>query len=269
LHEQPALYEFATPIAGTYPPWYDPTYWYEGARWRIRPLAWAVVIVRQVAIYLELLLREQGPLLAGGLALLSFGGLLAGLRRLRRRWELWMPALAALGMYALVHVDGRFVGGFFAMLWAALFASVRVPGSREMCKLARAIGLVTAAATAILLLVVVSRDALTAYSEARFHVEAAEQLRGLGVAPGTAVACICDGTGAYWAHLAELKIVSEIPEPQAADYWATDTATKAELAATFASTGAKLVVTQAVPPAARAGWQPLASTGFYVLWLKR
>src|SRR5205085_1387648 len=26
----PNVYEFATPVAGTYPPWFDPTYWYAG-----------------------------------------------------------------------------------------------------------------------------------------------------------------------------------------------------------------------------------------------
>ena len=30
IFENPAVFEFATPIGGTYPPWYDPTYWYEG-----------------------------------------------------------------------------------------------------------------------------------------------------------------------------------------------------------------------------------------------
>lgn len=30
LLSKPPLFEFATPIKGTYPPWYDPSYWYEG-----------------------------------------------------------------------------------------------------------------------------------------------------------------------------------------------------------------------------------------------
>ena len=33
----PDIFEFAAPIAGTYPPWYDPTYWDEGARVAFRP----------------------------------------------------------------------------------------------------------------------------------------------------------------------------------------------------------------------------------------
>ena len=30
IYSKPPIYEFASPIGGTYPPWYDPTYWREG-----------------------------------------------------------------------------------------------------------------------------------------------------------------------------------------------------------------------------------------------
>lgn len=30
VFSDPAIFEFAEPVAGTYPPWYDPSYWYEG-----------------------------------------------------------------------------------------------------------------------------------------------------------------------------------------------------------------------------------------------
>ncbi|MEP6637124.1 MAG: hypothetical protein ABJB97_10400, partial [Acidobacteriota bacterium] len=32
VFESPAVYEFAAPVGGTYAPWYDPSYWYEGVR---------------------------------------------------------------------------------------------------------------------------------------------------------------------------------------------------------------------------------------------
>jgi Fe2+ transport system protein FeoA len=38
----------------------------------------------------------------------------------------------------------------------------------------------------------------------------AERLRDLGMTPGMRVAVIGDGTGAYWARLAHLRIVAEI-----------------------------------------------------------
>ncbi len=38
-------------------------------------------------------------------------------------WKLWLPAYAALGLYALVHVEPRFVSEFALMLLLALFAS--------------------------------------------------------------------------------------------------------------------------------------------------
>ena len=33
----PEVLEFATPVAGTYPLWYDPAYWYEGAKLDLIP----------------------------------------------------------------------------------------------------------------------------------------------------------------------------------------------------------------------------------------
>ncbi len=37
LTSDPAVYEFAEPIAGTYPLWNDPPYWTEGLTWALRP----------------------------------------------------------------------------------------------------------------------------------------------------------------------------------------------------------------------------------------
>jgi len=34
IHEDPPMYEFGTPFEVTYPPWYNPTYWYDGVRRR-------------------------------------------------------------------------------------------------------------------------------------------------------------------------------------------------------------------------------------------
>ena len=30
VFDRPAVYEFGSPVGGTYPPWYDPSYWYQG-----------------------------------------------------------------------------------------------------------------------------------------------------------------------------------------------------------------------------------------------
>ena len=37
VHASPDVFEYATPVGGTLPVFYDPTYWYEGLRTPIRP----------------------------------------------------------------------------------------------------------------------------------------------------------------------------------------------------------------------------------------
>ena len=37
IYDDPTMYEFGTPFKVTYPPWYDPSYWYEGVKLTLDP----------------------------------------------------------------------------------------------------------------------------------------------------------------------------------------------------------------------------------------
>jgi len=62
LSMRPPIFEFATPIPGTYPPWYDPAYWNEGVRITRSPRDWAAAVKHQIRLY-AILLILQLPLL--------------------------------------------------------------------------------------------------------------------------------------------------------------------------------------------------------------
>jgi len=51
ISSNPAIFEFATPIGGTYPPWYDPIYWSQGAKIAFRPGDFARALLRQIQLY--------------------------------------------------------------------------------------------------------------------------------------------------------------------------------------------------------------------------
>ncbi len=110
ISTDPPAYEFATPIAGTYPPWFDPIYWNQGAQphYRIREIAAA--IVRGLKLYEYLIHRRQLALVAGLLILiLAAPTKLTILRRLLAHAALLAFGLFPFIMYAMVHQDARFL----------------------------------------------------------------------------------------------------------------------------------------------------------------
>jgi hypothetical protein len=95
----------------------------------------------------------------------------------------------------------------------------------------------------------------------------ASALQNMGVEPGDLVcymgyALIDHG----WAHLARVRIVSEIPAEDVLGFWSADREQQNDVVAWLAGKGAKAIVTRDAPPAALShGWQKIAGTEYYVL----
>jgi len=69
----------------------------------------------------------------------------------------------------------------------------------------------------------------------------------------------------YWAHLAGVKIVAEVPEGESGQFWLADPTTKSKVLTTFASLGAKAVVSNRVPAFTwPAGWTRVGNSPFFV-----
>ncbi len=131
LLNSPELYEFATPIPGTYPVWYDPVYWYAGMRTAVDPAREVKVTLdnmRVIAKNLFLPLVFLGPFLL--LVLLS-NGITDWWRNLRSLWPILVPSLGMFAMYALINFNARYTCGETLVLWSAAITSTSVPlGSR-------------------------------------------------------------------------------------------------------------------------------------------
>jgi hypothetical protein len=142
--DDPALFEFAEPIGGSYPAWYNPAYWYEGVVPRFNARNEIQIFHNNLHFFYDLF-TAQGEFLAGLFALCILSShfqLLA--KQLIRRTHIWIPAVVALTGYSLIHVETRFLPGFLILIWLSLFRSVTLPRSVTSRKLVWCITLAVA-----------------------------------------------------------------------------------------------------------------------------
>ena len=260
----PPIYEFAQPITGSYPPWHDPSYWYEGitTHFSLRGQLW--VLFKSANMYFKLFSRS-GALYVLFLALIL-------LVRKMGKWEwgdrqfrlVWFPSLGALGMYTLVLVKQRYVSEFALMLVFWILSSARISMADEAGFKKRVI----AATILALALAMTWSSALNLRDIIRNRPYdqqvVAEGLRDMGISPGTQVASIGSGLEAYWAHLAEVRIIAEIPE-HGTSFLAVDSVRRREVLNKFLELRAKAVVTKNAAVAhSTEGWQQVGQTQYYV-----
>ncbi len=277
IFDRPAIYIYADRLVGTNPGWYDPAYWRAGIEPKFNLARQADVLHRSLDIYFSVF-TQLGAVFGGFLALLFIGDSRATLRRVAGQWPLYVPALAALGMYSLVHVELRFLGGFVALLCLALFLGVgeTSPESRPF-------------AAAIVLAVVIMLGTQIAW-EAGHNLVAlaqnatssdwliAKDLESRGIHRGDKVATIGELPSIYWARLAGVTLTGEISADDAAAFWAATPDLKAQIASALAQAGIAAIVAQGVPkwavsqgsaqgePAGEPNeWSEAGTTNYFVL----
>jgi len=265
LFDQPRIYEFASPIGGTYPPAFDWSYWMEGARPRFN-LRGQLSALRQSAGTFFMILLTQ---IEYGVALLVLFFLALGKSNwtlsLRMQWYLWIPPLIACLTYALVLVEGRYVAPFVLFLWVAGFSCFFESTSELSRRLALALVLSVVSLTGLRLAKFMETHLLAmSFKQRNIDWEVSQALRGVGIQSGDRVAALSAVNEVQWARLAGVKIVSEIPFAEDDAFWNADPETQRRVFQIFAGTGATIVVTKQPPTSAtQQGWIPLGSTGFY------
>ena len=223
------------------------------------------VVTGSYVAYETVLLPHSGLIAIALLLLVAAGRWSEATTRFFRYWHLWIPAVAALGMYALVTVEARYVAGFVIVLWAAILSAIRLPDSLLSDRLCKAAALI---AVAMLLGAASEKLALRMYEWKQRSTNSwwmvADDLHHLGLDAGDKVATLGSGYNAYWARLARLKIVAEIQSNDATSFWASSEHTKSEIFAACERAGAKAMVTREVPSAGPgSSWVKLGGTGYY------
>jgi hypothetical protein len=156
------------------------------------------------------------------------------------------------------------------MLWLSLFAVARLPRNDMFRRFVFCAVVATVLTTGVGIL----RGALS-----DFHLllrpapdeqaEIAEGLHELGVLDGRSIATIgIPRETFYWARLARLRIVSEIPTENVNQFWFASPGTREKVRSLFAQAGAVAIVTDTMPAGINfSGWEPIGRSSYFVFLL--
>ncbi|HYG12463.1 MAG TPA: hypothetical protein VD835_21185, partial [Pyrinomonadaceae bacterium] len=162
LFDSPALYEFGSPVAGTYPPWYDPAYWYEGVKPRFSLSQQLKAIAQNLLLAYQFLFYRFFPGAVVSALFILFYMSRRGARRIARDVAaygfLLAPALVASASYMLIHFEQRYFAPFVVVAGMSLFAVVRLPRTDDARRLVAALVIVTLATFALSLGFYSARD---------------------------------------------------------------------------------------------------------------
>jgi hypothetical protein len=271
LATDPETLGFASPVSGTFPPWYDASYWGEGAEAHFHWSNQLAILHGSYDSYFDILVSEEG-LLAGLLAFLVVQGTFRPyLASVARFWTLWLPPLAAIGMYSLVLVQARYIAAFLNLIWVSLFAALRLPSGRETRRWVLAVPVSILLVVSLPIARSMVSDVYRCFRPEPYEAwEVAEELHRMGVQSNHSVAIIGLPVDTFdWARLARIRIVAMIPPGAVDEYWSAPSDVQAHVDSLFLQTGAIAAISCAPPPKRNlAGWTELGSSLYYVTLLR-
>ena len=279
ISSMPDIYEFGTPIRGTCPLHFDPSYWHEGMKLHFDMKKQICALKKNsIRMFYGFENGFETVVLIFGVLIFYFMGHRRWwlcIKDISEQWVLLVPAIAALVMYSLVLVEFRYVGSFIVLLWMGIFSGMRLRDSQKIKRL------MTYVIFSILLLIIFPFNipiAQKTYSLVRYlikgedtsvhiHWQVANTLKQMGIHPGDKVAVLGEPWRAYWARLARLQIVAHIPTEDAIAFWES----QRMVIPTLAGTGAKFIIAEMIPQkyTVNAGWQKIGNTDYYICTLKR
>jgi hypothetical protein len=282
--DTPPVYEFNGPIQGTYPVWYDPSYWNDGIKPRFDPSQQIRKIAVNVKFMYSLLLNlhilqlyreKQVFKLFSPVVLLLWIAWLFQSRKLafvqaRPAWLLFSFAIAALAMYSLVYCEPRHLAPFVVLLFMSMFAFLLPPKGNDR--------LLTGAtlATVLAAFALATGSGLIAAQPPKVDDWAvASALRHLGIGPGTQVASVeySNHANVKWARLARARIVAEVYTDAFAPrgyFWKLGADSQASAVHAFREAGAQFAVASDLPSTMSlpAGWEHAGNTNYILYRLK-
>ena len=199
----------------------------------------------------------------------------------RQFWFMWLPGAIAFLMFALIAVEARYLGEWLIMLFAGVICACSLPEDCGTRRAAECIGLAALIIAGAALVSQASQEALGSdHTTGRSPRNAliATFLLNNGLHVGDRVAVIGYGTEAYWAHLARLNVVAEIPAHitshqthPALDFWESGAERQEKALGILERTGANAVVAGSqlslegsVPSIVPAPWKKIHGTDAYV-----
>lgn len=278
IFEHPAIYEFGTPLTATYPPWYDPSYWYEGAQPRF-DLQQQITALRSTAkAYLEILSYRSHLVVMGAFLTLLYISRKNWVRDFFSVWILLIPSLAAFVIYLPVHVEPRYLAPFIAPFWLLLFSTLRPPAGERYRRLVRYVIVVMAVLmisaqtirTAAAFRAAIEGSPIHKAENESFDIIAALNRRG--IQSGDAIGIINFQQfwlpSVHWARLGRFRVVAELPTTESDKFLTADEGRRHEIIDAFSKTGAKALIAIKVPRyVTLRDWERVGDTSYYLLKL--
>ena len=267
IYDKPLTVEFASPLPGTYPLWYEPSYWYAGAKSHFDLRKQLRSLLVQARIYKQMLF-EMAPFLSGATAL-AFLAILNGrpLAVPRSFMPLLLWPMAACAVYGVVYTERRYLGPFLVLLWIVLFSTwmFRV---QDMVRTAVIMVVLFAA-----MLPTLDQFAVAAIEDLRDilrpqpspYAKVVSELRGLGIRQGDRLAIVGPGFGtiggpgfeSYDIRAAGARIVAEIEDDQG--FWRMKPEELEKLEGRLQAIGVRAIVATDAPARGEASnWSDLA-----------
>jgi len=268
IFDNPRVYEFGTPIKGTYPVWYDPSYWYDGLKVKFDLKKQIIAIKQSLSNYYHLFYPSQSILIFSILTLyLMTHRKLNIIKHISQNWILMFPAITGLSMYTIIYVLPRYVAPFIVLFWLGILSSIHLHYSEESKRLLKNIAILIVSVTVIITAthLLKRKDSPPSLTQ----IQVASELNKMGISPGDKVASIGYSFPHFWARLARVKIVAEMPSEDAKLFWKSDSNVQSKVIDAFRSTGAKVIVTGLMPrEIPQPGWEKIADTDYYIFDLK-
>jgi hypothetical protein len=262
VHVSPAIYEFSNEFPrASYAPWYDPAYWYSGARVRLSP----AVVAGAVKANLKSMRRLWLSRILAPFTLLTIIGLWTGRKYLKKKW-LAAVIIFALGPFALVlvHTEPRFFYGQVVILMTAGMALL-------LCVYGDGIqGWGWQLAGAALILWAFAVCAVTAVRPEGGHLrKITEAVQSAGVRAGMKVCTIAQGaeTGA-WAWYGRVRVVAEMPLTEYRKAVARGWRDFGEAEASFKAVGCDAAIAVLEAGDAEPSWEKTGYSHVYVKLLR-
>ncbi len=259
----PTILIFNAPVQATYTPYYDPAYFYEGYhhffRWRYQLIA----LGKNTADLLQVLLTQPITYALFLILISSFSGFV---RSVRLVWPLALCAAMGVALYLPVHLEGRYLSAFLAVL--ALLLLVQLEAKRKHRTALLAILFFSA-------VVGIGRSQAPIWSRAvhrwspcsNAEWRTADAVLAAGPARGSQIGMISwtPNLHADWAFMAGLRITGEIATgPDEAAFWASSAARQTAILEIFHQAGATAVLTQDPPRNINSQWQQLPNAPIWI-----
>jgi 4-amino-4-deoxy-L-arabinose transferase-like glycosyltransferase len=287
-HEQliadpPPVYSFDLHPLGTYPLWFDPSYWTDGLQPHFALKNHILRLLRCLVLLVRFLFGHLEPIVFLAVLLLS-GGFFA---RSRRSWLPFLPAslwgLVMLGIYLPIAIEDRYLTPAYLLFILPVLAMVRRRNTGHTTEIASGLAVLLAflaVANAVSDLGLRRRTlSTTGYPRGAYSKEiypAAQGLNDLGILPGQTVACFGDGTchtDIYWARLAGTPIRAEIEAPEGSDvnrFWQANAAHQEEVLAALRAHRIAAIVAYFEPSGyVPQGWHQLGTSDLYAYLLNQ